>query len=129
MPATVITVGMLSNRASRSHTMVETSLPLKRRAPRTPCRVTCNLILDGTSLKALMVDFSEKGFQVSSERMLPLGSPVVLELPRCAPVEASVRWALGSRAGCRFSEPVSREAISEAVEAPGCEKAEREAGR
>lgn len=101
--------------------MVDTSLPLKERSPRTPCTVRCTLILNGASVNTVMVDFSDKGFQVSSDRMLPLGSPVALALPHCVPVEASVRWSLGLRAGCRFHQPVNPEAISAAVEAAKAE--------
>ena len=108
---------MLSNRVSRPHPMVDTSLPMKERAARTPCTVRCSLIVNGTPVNVVMVDFSDMGFQVSSDHMLQLGSPVALALPRCAPVEASVRWSLGSRAGCRFYQPLAPEAISAAVAA------------
>ena len=108
---------MLPNRASRPHPMVDTSLPMKKRAARTPCTVRCSLIVNGRSVNVLLVDFSDNGFQVSSEQMLQLGSPLALALPRCLPVEASVRWSLGSRAGCRFYQPLAPEAISAAVAA------------
>ena len=113
---------MLHQRHYRPHPMIDQETPMQERPDRTLCEVGCRLEMNGESVEATLVDFTDRGFQIVSDRWLPVGSTLMLSLPNCHPVEAVVRWALGQRAGCAFARPVRPEAIAAAVEAAQSEQ-------
>jgi hypothetical protein len=56
----------------------------------------------GPPVDALLEDVSRRGFRVSSNALLLVGSEVVLDVPGLGQIGAQIRWALGSEAGGIF---------------------------
>ncbi len=83
---------------------------------RRPCRVSCQLIVDGSVVNVLLDDYTNRGFRVRTRDRLPVGGDVELKLPNCMPVEAVVRWSLGGVAGCAFKRAVKPDLIELAIE-------------
>jgi hypothetical protein len=74
------------------------------------------LRLEAGDEPAILLDYHDRGFQVSARRTLLVGTRLSLVLPNCLPVHAQVRWSLGGRAGCLFDNPVQEELVRVAIE-------------
>ena len=87
--------------------------------------VRCVLLVDGAEEQVFLENYTARGFRVRGARRLFVGSTVSIVLPGCHPVEAVVRWSLGSSTGCLFRIPVNASLIRSAV----ADEAEAIAGR
>ena len=54
-------------------------------------------------------DLSTRGFMAECEELVEIGSTVSLDVPGIGPVQAQVRWQIGSRMGGMFLDPISLE--------------------
>ena len=54
-------------------------------------------------------DVTTRGFMADCADWVEIGSNVTLDVPGVGPVEAQVRWQIGSRMGGMFLDPISLE--------------------
>lgn len=52
-------------------------------------------------------DLSTRGFMAECDEWVEIGSTVTLDIPGIGPVQAQVRWQIGSRMGGMFLDPIS----------------------
>jgi hypothetical protein len=95
----------------------------QRRAPRTRIEHSAQLEHSGWyKIEVKIHDVSTSGFMAECHEPVRIGSHVALEVPGLGPVQAQVRWQLGSRMGGMFLDPISLsrcEWTAEPAEAPG----------
>lgn len=61
---------------------------------------------DGSDRVATVVNVSPNGFMARCEAAIPAGAMVTITLPVVGTFDAEVRWALGGRIGCKFTQEV-----------------------
>ena len=79
-----------------------------KRPPRIAVRCLAVLVEDdGCALDVVILDVSRDGFRLESQSELEVGSEVLLQVAKLAPVKAVIRWTCGHEAGGVFLEPVA----------------------
>jgi hypothetical protein len=81
-----------------------------KRAPRVSLRRSATIIHeDGYEASATVLDVSSGGFRLEVAEAPRIGEFVTLRFERGEPVEAQIRWALGTEAGGVFLTPADYE--------------------
>ena len=101
--------------ARRKSQLEKGAIPFARDSDRNPCAVPCKMLVQHGEIGAVLRDFSERGFRVSTESLLFVGTEADLVLPGCMPVRAKVMWSLGGMAGCRFEHPIKEHLMRMAI--------------
>ena len=104
------------NALQRQRQLEKGAIPFERDSDRNPCDLPCALLVHQGRVEAVLRDFSERGFRVSTPIALLVGSEAQLSLPGCMPVRAKVMWSLGGMTGCRFEHPIKEELMRMAIE-------------
>ena len=79
----------------------------KQRATRVSVRYPAVLIEpDGCRVEVTILDVSSSGFRLETDAELLAGEEVRLQLPKLAPVRASIQWTRGREAGGTFLDAV-----------------------
>ena len=80
----------------------------QQREPRIGVRCDAMLVEpDGCLLDVVITDVSRDGFKLESRCELEVGSEILLQVAKLAPVKAMIRWTCGFEAGGIFLEPVA----------------------
>jgi hypothetical protein len=61
------------------------------------------------AIEIIVRDVSTRGFMAECDELVEIGSTVSLDVPGIGPVQAQVRWQIGSRMGGMFLDPISLE--------------------
>jgi diguanylate cyclase (GGDEF)-like protein len=77
----------------------------RSRAPRHGLIRLATLRWNGKSFPVRLRNISEGGALLESERELPKGTEVQLDLPGCGTLSGEVRWSQTGRLGMRFAQP------------------------
>lgn len=89
--------------------------PAERRlSPRRSVGAETTVRRSGTACDAILHDLSDTGASVETTVPLAPGATVTIGLPGVGRVAATVMTTTGSRAGCRFVEPLSFDALRQA---------------
>ncbi len=85
----------------------------KRQFPRQRCGTECTFVHDGTESRAYLLDASRGGFKLRFEQaqaamaaMTPLPRDMLI-IDQYSKMHATVMWASGGLAGCRFYQHMS----------------------
>lgn len=78
----------------------------KRRAERLPVDRPTEL-RHQYAIQVKVRDVSTRGFMAECSESVEIGSRVTLDVAGVGPVEAQVRWQIGSRMGGMFLDPIS----------------------
>ena len=79
-----------------------------RRGSRLPVDEDARLKRSATyQIEVTVKNLSSSGFMAECSEAVGIGSFVLLDVPGVGPVEAQVRWQIGSRIGGLFSHPIS----------------------
>lgn len=62
---------------------------------------------DGCAVPVTVLDVSSSGFRITCNAELIVGEEVHLQLPRSAPVRATICWTRGDEAGGIFLDPAT----------------------
>ena len=78
------------------------------RDPRVAVRSNAVLVeQDGCVIDVVITNVSRDGFRLESRCELEVGSDILLQVAKLAPVRATIRWTCGFEAGGVFLEPVA----------------------
>lgn len=55
---------------------------------------------------ALIVNLSPYGCMVRGDRIVPVGAPLMVELPEVGALRGTVIWSMGARIGMEFDTPI-----------------------
>lgn len=77
-----------------------------RRGARVGLRKQAQLRSTDQNAVVVVCDLSTGGFMAECLRPVLIGSYVSLDVPGIGPVNAQVRWQVGTRLGARFLDPV-----------------------
>ena len=80
---------------------------LKPRAARVDVRYDALVRFDGTSVEAMVLNVSSKGFRVRAAEELEPGLQVMIECDRLEPVRGEIRWSCGDESGGVFLEAIA----------------------
>ncbi len=85
----------------------------KRAFPRQRCGTECTFVLDGMESRAYLLDASRGGFKLRFEQaqaamaaMAPLPRDMLI-IDQYSKMHATIMWASGGLAGCRFYQHLS----------------------
>jgi hypothetical protein len=85
----------------------------KRQFPRQRCGTECTFVLDGMESRVYLLDASRGGFklrfeqaQVAMAAMAPLPRDMLI-IDQYSKMHATIMWASGGLAGCRFYQHLS----------------------
>jgi hypothetical protein len=82
------------------------------RMPRIAVSCPARLLVRNRLLTGRVVNVSEGGLKIRTQRPLELDAPVVVTLPDLPPMNGHVRWTKLDVAGIAFAEPLPFEALA-----------------
>lgn len=80
---------------------------LTPRAARVEVQYDARVRFEGTSVDAMILNVSNKGFRLCAAEELEEGMEVLIEVEKLEPVRAQIRWSCGQESGGVFLEAIA----------------------
>jgi hypothetical protein len=77
--------------------------------------LNCDALLieaDGCAIDVVILDVTTTGFRLRSIAELEVGSDIILQMERMAPVRGQIRWSCGHEAGGVFLDPIDQSLVA-----------------